>query len=52
MVERNERLVYDGSKRRTPDRRQTQRRKSDMVKTYLKYLAVAVVVAVLVKLLG
>lgn len=50
MAERKERPVYDG--RRMPDRRQAQRRKSDMVKTYLKYLAVAVVVAVMMKLLG
>ncbi len=50
--ERNERPIYNGSHRRGPDRRQEQRRKSDMLKTVFRYLVVALVAAALVKLLA
>jgi hypothetical protein len=45
-------MVYHGSKRLIPDRRRTLRRKSDLVKAALKYLAVAAVAAALVSMLG
>jgi hypothetical protein len=53
--ERNERAVFEGVKehsRTGSDRRKKSRRKSDMVMTVLKYLAVALLAALLAKYLG
>jgi hypothetical protein len=53
--ERNERAVFEGVKehsRSGVDRRKKSRRKSDMVMTVLKYLAVALLAALLAKYLG
>lgn len=48
--EHNERPVFEGRDRRQNDRRATFRRKSDQTKIWLRYLAVAVVTAILLKL--
>lgn len=53
--ERNQRKVFEGGhnyKRAGGDRRKAARRKSDLAVTILKYLAVALVAALLVKYLG
>lgn len=51
--ERNERTVFEGERQaRGDDRRKISRRKSDILMTFLKYLSVALVAALLVKFLG
>jgi len=48
--ERNQKPVFEGKNRYQSDRRATARRKSDKVKVWLRYLAVAVTTAILLKL--
>lgn len=50
--EREERDIFQGQTQRGVQRRKADRRKTDIIKTILKYLAVAIVVVVLVRLLG
>jgi hypothetical protein len=50
MVRRSERLTREEVERRLPDRRQHSRRKTDVVKAWLKYLAVALLAAVVAEL--
>jgi hypothetical protein len=53
--EHNERPIFEGGKsydRTGGDRRKVPRRKTDLVITILKYLAAAVLAALLVKYLG
>ncbi len=52
--ERNQREVFEGEHRRErgPDRRRAPRRKTDLIGTLFKYLAVALVAALLAKYLG
>jgi hypothetical protein len=50
--ERDERDIFQGDVQRGAERRKADRRKAEIIKTILKYLAVAIAVAVLFKLLG
>jgi hypothetical protein len=50
--ERDERDIFQEHGLRGADRRKAGRRKVDIIKTILKYLTVAIVVVVMLKLLG
>lgn len=51
MGQRHEKQMYEGKAQRGPDRRQNNRRTSDTVATLIKYVAVALIAAVLAKLM-
>ncbi|MEZ0233042.1 MAG: hypothetical protein ACAH12_09390 [Methylophilaceae bacterium] len=52
MSGRNERQIFDGSNRRSEDRRKSGRRKSDKIATLIKYLVVVGVTVFIIKALG
>jgi len=49
MVRRSERPSWEEKDRRVTDRRQHSRRQSDTIRVWLKYLAIAVVTAVVLE---
>jgi len=52
IEERKHRGVYEGADRRVANRRGNDRRKSERLMIMLKYLAVVVLTAILLKILG
>jgi hypothetical protein len=50
--ERNQRDLFEGKMQRGPERRVAYRRKADYFYAFLKYLAVALLAALMVKYLG
>lgn len=51
MVRRNQRLLVEEKDRRSGDRRLIVRRKSDWVRKLLKYLAIAVLTAIVLEVI-
>lgn len=51
MSERHERPMYEGKRQRGPDRRKSNRRTSDSIVSWVKYIAIAFIAGALAKYL-